>query len=305
MLPASIWHRMSDDAGALRRYLRVPTHAWQTYRALKKYLRQNQNFDVIFIPTVLVHHLLGWTWLIKKTFRHVRAKVILFFPNTPIHIRAEDGRPAWLPAPTAKLFCRLIHSLQNEVKQGRVILGAETLPMRDALTNLCGVPFTYFPHPVAPSPHSSATFNSPPSAMITMASYGGARHEKGSDLLVAAVNEFCRRHPDSRVQFVLQNVGGNAKDWECLKGNLKSAAYSCLFRGWSVFAAPDSHRRTAVALPAHILLVKGFTRDHRSHGSWHSRGRHTWHNTGEPGQGIGGGYFFRRWGCGKFRTGNS
>ena len=54
-----------------------------------------------------------------------------------------------------------------------------------------------------------------------MASYGGARYEKGSDLLIAAVDEFCRRYPDSQVLFVLQCVGGDVEQWEKLQGNPK------------------------------------------------------------------------------------
>jgi glycosyltransferase involved in cell wall biosynthesis len=54
-----------------------------------------------------------------------------------------------------------------------------------------------------------------------MGSYGSARHEKGSDLLVDAVDEFCRRYPDSRVRFVLQSVGGDAEHWKKLAGNPK------------------------------------------------------------------------------------
>ena len=79
VLPASIWHRMGDGAGPVRRYLRVPVHAWQTYRTIKKYLRggtsierhqlgkiemngspgesvrsgRGAEVDVIFVPTVL------------------------------------------------------------------------------------------------------------------------------------------------------------------------------------------------------------------------------------------------------------
>ena len=106
VLPASIWHRMGDGAGALRRCLRVPVHAWQTYRALKKYIRRTEKFDVIFVPTVLVHHLLGWTWLIKRVFKQASTRVILFFPNTPVQLDLKTNEPSWQPAPTAKLFCR-------------------------------------------------------------------------------------------------------------------------------------------------------------------------------------------------------
>src|SRR5215475_3279378 len=87
ILPASIWHRMGDGAGILRRYLRVPVHAWRTYRSLSKYFQREKKYDVIFVPTVLVHHLLGWTSLIKRVFKRTQTRIILFFPNTPIKLK--------------------------------------------------------------------------------------------------------------------------------------------------------------------------------------------------------------------------
>lgn len=217
VLPDSIWHRMGDSAGPVRRYLRVPGHGWNTYRTIKKYLRNEEKYDVIFVPTVLVHHLLGWTWLIKRVLNKTAGRVILFFPNTPVQLDLKTGEASWQPAPTAKLFNKLIRSLRNEVAQGRVILGVETHPMREALTRLTGVPFTYFPHPV-PAEKIEAR---KPGAVLAFASFGSARHEKGSDVLVAAVEDYCRHYPDSRVQFILQSVDGDAALWERLKGNSK------------------------------------------------------------------------------------
>jgi len=216
VLAASIWHRMGDGAGVLRRCLRVPVHAWRTYRSLSKYFQREKKYDVIFVPTVLVHHLLGWTSLIKRVFKRTQTRIILFFPNTPIKLKPETNEPAWLPTPTAKLFCRLIRSLKKETEQGRVILGVETHPMRDALTRLTGVAFTYFPHPVQPyetekpetlktgTPGSKrAELNSMP---LTFACYGPARNEKGSDVLVAAIERYLRLFPDSQIKFVVQWV---------------------------------------------------------------------------------------------------
>lgn len=217
VLPDSIWHRMGDSAGALRRYLRVPGHGWNTYRAVKKYLRHGGKYDVIFVPTVLVHHLLGWTWLIKRVLNKTSSRVILFFPNTPVQLDLKTNEASWQAAPTAKLFNKLIRSLQSEVAQGRVILGVETNPMREALTRLTGVPFTYFPHPVQAEKIESKK----PGTTLTFASFGSARHEKGSDVLVPAVEEYGRRYPDSRVQFVLQSVDGDAALWARLEGNPK------------------------------------------------------------------------------------
>jgi glycosyltransferase involved in cell wall biosynthesis len=216
ILPDSIWHRMGDGAGALRRYLRVPVHAWRTYRSLSKYFLREKKYDVVFVPTVLVHHLLGWTLLIKRLFKQTQTRIILFFPNTPIQFTPETNKAAWLPAPTAKLFCGLIRSLKKEAEQGRVILGVETYPMRDALTQLTSVAFTYFPHPVQPyeteQPETIKTETpvskreAPISVPLTFACYGPARNEKGSDVLVAAIERYLRMFPDSQIKFVVQWV---------------------------------------------------------------------------------------------------
>jgi glycosyltransferase involved in cell wall biosynthesis len=230
VLPESVYLKMSDGSSISRRYARVPVHAWQTHRAIKKYIRQNNNFDVIFVPTVLIHHLLGWTWLIKRILKKSPLRVLLFFPNTPVQLDLKTHEPSWLSAPTAKLFHWLIRSLQNEVKQGRVILGVETHPMRAALLRLTNVPFTHLPHPVTlgSGVKGQRSEVGPPST-ITVGSYGSARHEKGSDLLVAAVNEFCCRHPDSRARFVLQCVGGDAEQWKILQDNPKVRLISGFF----------------------------------------------------------------------------
>jgi glycosyltransferase involved in cell wall biosynthesis len=271
VLPASIWHRMIDGAGPLRRYLRVPSHAWATYCSLKKYLRNREDFDVIFVPTVLVHHLLGWTWLIKWALKHKPCRVLLFFPNTPVQMDLKTGNPSWESSPTAKLFCRLIGSLAEEVKQGRVVLGVETHPMRDALTQLSGVPFTYFPHPVKPLPGGPAAAldfgpaarGQPSSEVIIMASYGGARHEKGTDILVAAVEEYCQRQPDTRVRCVLQSVEGDQKLWGRLNGNPRvrvipnyfgDGDYARHLRATNVLLLP--YRRSSYALRVSRVVIE-------------------------------------------------
>ena len=40
VLPESIWHRMGDGAGALKRYLRVPGHALATFFAISKFFKE-------------------------------------------------------------------------------------------------------------------------------------------------------------------------------------------------------------------------------------------------------------------------
>ena len=233
VLPESIWHHMGEGAGALRRYARVPGHAWATFVAVRKVFRAQfsekedlttestedteasdgrclarpsgaefsnpftselardcENTsptrgasghasslpatshslratvpesltpatsyplpatfsppDWIFVPTVLVHHLMGW-WLLLKTGSVPRkSRVLLFFPNLPIRLD-NVGRAYWNAGPTTKLMAWLFSSLRKEVDGGRVLLGVETHAMRRALEVLIQMPVIYLPHPV-------------------------------------------------------------------------------------------------------------------------------------------------------------
>ena len=307
LLPESIWHRMGDGAGAVKRYLRVPGHAVATFFAMRKVFRgfnhglhnrapgqardgategwpeergsgnervkltrmgkaqgdaqgtcagaafsnpftselardaenssltrsasghasspgtsyslpvtapEAQALDTrlstldsspaspgwIFVPTVLVHHLLGW-WMLLKTGSVPReSRVLLFFPNLPIQLD-DAGKAHWNGGPTTKLMAWLFGQLRNEVESGRVILGVETHAMRRALESLIQIPVVYLPHPVEAQEKtrverresrasSPANSNSPPgtSALpIVFGCYGAARWEKGSDIFLKAI----------------------------------------------------------------------------------------------------------------------
>jgi glycosyltransferase involved in cell wall biosynthesis len=247
VLPRSIWHRMNDKGGLLARYARVPIHAWQTVASLAAHLRQRGNYDIIFVPTVLVHHLLGWTWLIKRSWIGRNSKIVLFFPNAPISCNSQSGAVSWNGSPTTRLLRYLFRSLAKEVQAGRVVLGAETRPMQEALSKLSGVPFTYLPHPVEglkmtndecrrqPQQHPGeisrlpltndtrhSTFDIRHSAHpeeLVLGSYGPARDEKGSDTLFAAVDRLCRGGEAGRCRFALQCLGGFESERRPLEGN--------------------------------------------------------------------------------------
>jgi glycosyltransferase involved in cell wall biosynthesis len=206
VLPESIWHRMSDGAGALQRYARVPGHAWATFVAMREFFKKfphprtdsggliadggsqksetgcqrtdrskqipcsatktapkepatrhqlpatSSPPDWIFVPTVLVHHLLGWWLLIKSGSVPKGSRVLLFFPNLPINLD-DSGRPFWSAGPTTKLMAWLFGQLRKEVESGRVILGVETHAMQRALEGLIGMRVVYLPHPVEVPAH--------------------------------------------------------------------------------------------------------------------------------------------------------
>ena len=225
VLPKSIWARMSDGAPKWRRLLRIPAHGLATHRTVSRLVTRNSVGrrgdlsaqapvlattdlpDVIFVPTVLVHHLAGWVLLIKWKLRDFPGRIVLFFPNAPVYLD-NDGSARIPSDPTAKLFLFCIRALRNEVAGGKVVLGAETEPMTKALTQATGVRFTYLPHPVelsgmqptAPRDASSATSGRP----IVFGCYGAARYEKGSDVLQRAIALVLKKRPDMPARFVFQ-----------------------------------------------------------------------------------------------------
>jgi glycosyltransferase involved in cell wall biosynthesis len=213
VLPKSIWARISDGASKWRRLLRIPAHALGTYRAVSRLVDRHlppatsELPDVIFVPTVLVHHLAGWLPLIRHKLRNVPTRILLFFPNTPLEFDSA-GEVRLAGEPTAKLFRWYIRRLAADVAAGKVLLGAETRPMAKALSDVTGVPFTYLPHPVdIPSEGSDRGFDivsHDQTRPLLFGAYGAARADKGSDLLQKAIRQFLEECPELPVSFALQ-----------------------------------------------------------------------------------------------------
>jgi len=215
VLPESIWRRMSDGASKWRRLLRIPLHAFATYRSAAplfdqacrsgRALGQSAMPDVVFVPTVLVHHMLGWLPLVLLKLRGYRSRVVLFFPNTPIQVGA-DGDVTLSREPTSKLFYLTVRLFSKLVRSGKVVLAAETIPMADALTSLTGIRFLYLPHPVEVGEAVRTVSSSMQAAdePLVVGCYGAARWEKGSDLLQGAIAKILQAYPDINAKFVFQ-----------------------------------------------------------------------------------------------------
>lgn len=201
VLPDSAFLKMSDGAPPLLRYARVFTHAWKTFWAVRSELRANSDADLLFVPTVIVHHLLAWTALVKWSQTGKRARVLLFFPWLPLRI-SPNGAATLDGSVSARLLRWLLRFMEPEIRAGNVILGVETRAMQSAAEQSIRLPFTYFPHPVRPCAAGSVHGHQEP--FITMACYGPARYEKGSDLLALAIETYLQRFPKSRARFVLQ-----------------------------------------------------------------------------------------------------
>jgi glycosyltransferase involved in cell wall biosynthesis len=199
ILPRSIWHRLGDGSGPLTRYSRVFTHNLETWRVMDRYLRDHPDFDAIFVPTVSVHHLWAWVRLIKGVLRSRKTKVLLFFLTFPASIDSK-GNVVSDGSPTARLLVSLMRSIGAEVRDGKVVLGVETKAMRKAWERLTGIPFVWFPQPVATAVRNARRSGE----WIEMACFGAARAEKGSEILQEAIEMHLHQFPSSRARFTVQ-----------------------------------------------------------------------------------------------------
>ena len=137
--------------------------------------------------------------------RNSCSRVLLYFLSTPIRIDA-DGNAQWIRSPTSRLLLRLLTNLRPEVERGKVAIGVETVPLQKALSQVAAIPVRYLPQPVEPF-----AGNTPDQLEeMLLGSYGPARHEKGSDILMAAIEKFLESYPDSRTRFAVQWLNGFA-----------------------------------------------------------------------------------------------
>lgn len=228
VLPQSIWHRMSDKAGPIRRMLRIPAHGIATFVALRRYFSNHREMHplsddartsgptstdelpgLIFVPTVLVHHLLGWYGLLKFGNCPRNATILLFFPNLPLQLD-ETGQARWNGSPSTRLMAWLFQQIRPWVEQKKVVLGTETEAMQQSLAQLIGMPVIYLPHPIEPLASNDAPRQLAENESPLFACYGTARAEKGSDFLQSAIerivfpSEMSESDPFPPLRFAIQ-----------------------------------------------------------------------------------------------------
>ncbi|HBJ34692.1 MAG TPA: hypothetical protein DDZ51_08005 [Planctomycetaceae bacterium] len=183
-------------------------HNWSHYRDLSRWLRSNSEYDWILSLSSRPKHLLAYVILAQRFRRH-RTKFLLLFVLSPGKRNAE-GEIAWSLSNVFAKSCFKL--LRLAASRGQVVIAAETDRMRAEIQDFCGLPTTLFPHPVdlpIAKDQQSATLtrdHRQANKTIRIVAPGLARHEKGSDLLQAAIKIWLARHKpeEPTVKFILQ-----------------------------------------------------------------------------------------------------
>jgi glycosyltransferase involved in cell wall biosynthesis len=143
---------------------------------------------------------------ITDTMSKVMASVAYNTRFRGINLMAKGDDPCWdgyeMIGMSGRIFFFLLKRLAGESRAGNLILATEAHPLSDALAALSGAAFHTLPQPVNRMFPPEASTVSPSS--IVVGSYGPARHEKGADILIAAIEQYLASTSRDDIVFAVQ-----------------------------------------------------------------------------------------------------
>jgi glycosyltransferase involved in cell wall biosynthesis len=197
ILPDSLWGK---SKGSSRIGKAASMLVWLTasFVAVSRRLARLPAEVIVFVPTVGIPHLILWWALLFSRRVPAQAKLLLYFMATPVRISALGKPEPW--GVWGKVFFRILGSLAGISRSERLVLATETEALSRALSELSGARFVTLPQPVRPIASGKKSI----SGTVLVGSYGPARHEKGSDLMIVAIEKFLGKTDCPDIIFAVQ-----------------------------------------------------------------------------------------------------
>ena len=194
--PETSWDGMHTEPNALKRYLGILTHNFRVWQTLHRVLIVENRFDIVFAPTVTIHHLLGWRVVSALRRLYKFDKLVLFFRNNAGNYVEGDPKPHFKRS--TKILGWLINSFSGQVATGRVVLATDSERLADEYELLTGLRPNVFPSPRITENGANVNADNKQiagaaDAPLTFSSLGPARLEKGIDILQDAIVEVFKR----------------------------------------------------------------------------------------------------------------
>ena len=181
------------------KYIGFIVHSIRVLKAMWPVLKKKK-YDHIFVPTVLIHHLLAW-YVIAAFHPNRPKRITLFFVTNP-GVWNKDNKVALLPQKTI-LLKSLLRFFAGMVRKGKVTMAVETDGAKREFEQLAGFAFVLLPHPVPFLPKQQSTTNSY-SGPLVFSCLGFARHEKGSDILKQVLLSYASSGLTDKKRFLVQ-----------------------------------------------------------------------------------------------------
>lgn len=199
--PRTCWEIGFDKMGTVRRQWEILRHNLMFYRTVRRLLREHGPFDVIFAPTVTIYHAIALAVLARTVPKSQGGRFISFFRNS-ISIKEEKGE---YKIDTLKRFIwkQVFRSLASSSAKGRAAMVTDSRRLAEEYMSVAGGSLTVMPHP-AMTVRSLIPVREFASVPFTFGHLGPPRLEKGTDILLDAIEAFLKARPSANVRFLLQ-----------------------------------------------------------------------------------------------------
>jgi len=198
--PVTSWDQVYYSPSAVRRYWGILQHNRLIARLLTRHFQaQNQPYDVVLVPTTVLYHWLAWRWLVFRGHKRWFRRVVLTTRNNAGEYDPEIN--GYRFNESAKVLALILKSFRKPAASGVAEFASDSEKLCEQYNALSGLPFKTYPHPrttehlplPAPQLRSELVFSA----------LGPPRFEKGSDLVVEAIQKILADNPGFPGRFVL------------------------------------------------------------------------------------------------------
>jgi glycosyltransferase involved in cell wall biosynthesis len=204
----SSWHGLNAEPNVAKRYWGIISHNVLVFRTIDRLLREAGPFDVVFAPTVTIHHIIGWRLLLAAHGNARIKRLVLLFRNNAGYYTPDSPRPKFRKI--SIILSALLRSFSAHLASGRVCLATDSDRLADEYESLSSMRPQVFVSPrvaptdMAPRTQVSDTASEGHRKRIRFSCLGPARFEKGIDILQEAIKLVFARRLTVEPFFVIQ-----------------------------------------------------------------------------------------------------
>lgn len=201
LFPWTNWDNIYFHPKPWRRYLGIARHNWRLYRLMRQFVRAHGPFDVVFAPTVVIYHVIGWRMLMAAQARRIGTMVLLFRNNAGSY---PSGSKVPVFKRSTDILKWALRSFRPLIARRRVRLVTDSAKLAFEYRHLCSIAPEVLPSPRIASPPALGEDARASDAPVVFGCLGPARFEKGIDVMQDAIARYYTAHPGGAARFVIQ-----------------------------------------------------------------------------------------------------
>ena len=176
------WGTINTERNAVKRYFGTLRHNLRVFASMSKLLDEVGPVDVLFAPTVTIHHLPGFRLLAARRLGRDIRRMVLLTRNTLASYAPGSTVPQFKR--NSEVFSRLVQNFDKTYDRDTFTFATDSERLADEYVALSGVRPVVFPSPRLAPPEAQAPREAD---TVTFGSLGPARFEKGVDVLQRAI----------------------------------------------------------------------------------------------------------------------